>query len=97
MSPPLAYPAAIKPRRRLHARPFDPTAHSFSTPQAACYLSLSISYLELLRKTGNGPPWAAIGPKVIRYLRDDLDAWLASRKRRNTSAGGEGRENAAAT
>ena len=55
------------------------------TPEAATYLRLSKPTLERLRLTGEGPPYAKLG-KAVRYRRADLDAWLASRLIRSTSA-----------
>lgn len=55
------------------------------TPEAATYIRLSKPTLERLRLTGEGPPYAKLG-KAVRYRRADLDAWLASRLIRSTSA-----------
>ncbi|MBB6305996.1 helix-turn-helix domain-containing protein [Xanthobacter tagetidis] len=52
--------------------------------EAADYTRLSVSMLAKLRVSGGGPEYIKLGRKVI-YERDTLDAWLASRVRRNTS------------
>lgn len=52
--------------------------------EAANYTRLSASMLAKLRVSGGGPEYIKLGRKVI-YDRDALDAWLASRVRRNTS------------
>ena len=69
----------------------DPNLTVFSTPQAARYAGLSISYLEVLRRIGGGPAYSNPTPRIVRYLKADLDAWLASRRRHNTSGDGQGR------
>ena len=53
--------------------------------QAAAYLGLSPSTLAKLRMSGDGPPYAKAGPRIVVYDIADLDAWLAARRRRSTS------------
>ena len=60
-----------------------------STRQAAEYLGLSTRTLDRYRVSGDGPVFHRFGGRV-RYLRDDLDAWAASRRRRSTSDDGAG-------
>jgi excisionase family DNA binding protein len=55
-----------------------------TTPQAAAYLGLSESLLEKRRCTGGGPRYSKIG-KAVRYLRDDLDAWMHATRRHSVS------------
>ena len=55
------------------------------TAEAADYLRLSRSCLAKWRCAGGGPEYILAGRKVL-YSRTVLDAWLASRSRRNTSA-----------
>lgn len=45
------------------------------------------SSLAKLRMTGEGPPFAKVGRRVI-YLRADIERWLAIRRRISTSATG---------
>jgi hypothetical protein len=52
---------------------------------AAAYIGMSTSYLRISRMRGatkctDAPPFVRIG-KSIRYLPQDLDAWLAARRR----------------
>jgi predicted DNA-binding transcriptional regulator AlpA len=54
------------------------------TREAANYCGLAHRTLEKLRLTGNGPAYLKIGRAVV-YDRDDLDDWLASKRRRSTS------------
>lgn len=52
--------------------------------QAANYLSVSRSLLRQSRMNGkregrlSGPEWIKLGSRSIRYLKEDLDAWLES-------------------
>lgn len=53
--------------------------------EAAERLHLSESTLAKLRMTGSGPVFLKLGRKVM-YMPDDLDAWLASKRRTGTWA-----------
>lgn len=53
--------------------------------EAAERLHLSESKLAKMRMTGAGPAFLKLGRKVL-YTPDDLDAWLASRRRTGTWA-----------
>lgn len=55
-----------------------------TTSEAARYLGVGKSTLEKRRLTGGGPVYAKLGRTVI-YIISDLDAWVASRRRRSTS------------
>ena len=50
--------------------------HPNSTPEAAVYLGNSARTLARWRSLGLGPSYIRVGGKV-RYLRRDLDEWLA--------------------
>ena len=58
--------------------------HMVHTVEAATYCGSSASTFEKLRLTGGGPVYSKIGRRVV-YRIDDLDAWLASNRRRSTS------------
>lgn len=60
------------------------TVDILDTREAARYIRLSKPTLERLRLTGEGPCYAKLG-KSVRYRREDLDSWLASRLVRSTS------------
>jgi predicted DNA-binding transcriptional regulator AlpA len=47
-------------------------------------LGLSKSALNKWRVYGKGPKWVRLGRRV-RYLEDDLNAWLAENRRSSTS------------
>lgn len=56
-----------------------------TTKAAAALLGLSPRTLEGLRRRGGGPQFIAISRNVVRYRRDDLDAWVASRAAPHTA------------
>lgn len=60
------------------------TPRYLPTSGAATYLSKSISYLEKMRGTGDGPLFAKLGGSVV-YKIEDLDSWVASRTVKSTS------------
>lgn len=49
-----------------------------NTSQAAHYLGISPSTLEHWRMLGKGPNVLAIGPRMKRYRKIDLDQWVES-------------------
>lgn len=57
--------------------------HYLRAGEAASYIGLAVSTLAKFRVDGTGPCYIRAGR--ILYDRDDLDAWLASRKRLSTS------------
>lgn len=56
-----------------------------TTPEAASYLSVSVAFLERDRWAGARIPFVQIGERAVRYRREDLDAFIASRVSRSTS------------
>jgi predicted DNA-binding transcriptional regulator AlpA len=60
-------------------------ARRLRPPQAAEYLGgLSTSTLAKWRVSGFGPRYMKCGARVV-YDREDLDSWLETRARENTS------------
>jgi predicted DNA-binding transcriptional regulator AlpA len=57
---------------------------NLSVIQAARRLGVSASWLNKMRITGGGPPYLKLGRRVV-YETADLDRWVATRRRRNTS------------
>ncbi len=57
---------------------------ALNTELAAQYLSLAESTLEKARVSGAGPRYLKLG-RAVRYLRSDLDAWMAARAVNSTS------------
>ena len=66
-----------------------PPVRYLRPPAAAEYLGLSPSTLAKMRLRGDGPPYSKCGPRVVIYSVEDLDGYLASRRRINTSEIGE--------
>ena len=60
-----------------------------NTREAAAHLGLSTRTLDRYRVSGDGPVFLKFGGRV-RYLREDLDDWACSRRRRSTSDDGTG-------
>jgi predicted DNA-binding transcriptional regulator AlpA len=46
--------------------------------EASRYLRVSRSTLSKWRSSGRGPPHHHCGPRLIIYLRNELDEWLAA-------------------
>jgi predicted DNA-binding transcriptional regulator AlpA len=55
--------------------------------EAVRYLRVSRSTLAKWRMTGEGPPYHRLGPRLVYYLRHELDAWLAECDRRSAAPG----------
>ncbi|WP_417485280.1 helix-turn-helix transcriptional regulator [Maricaulis salignorans] len=62
-----------------------PTPRYLNTYQAADFLTVSPSYLNKLRLTGDGPTYVKIGARCA-YDVADLQSWVEARKRTSTSA-----------
>ncbi len=61
-------------------------------PAAGEYLGgVSVSTLAKWRLYGTGPRYSKLGPRLIVYDTQDLDEWLAARRRTSTSDIGEAR------
>ena len=58
-----------------------------NTRQAAVHLGLSTRTLDRFRVSGDGPVFLKFGGRV-RYLREDLEAWARTRRRKSTSDDG---------
>ena len=63
--------------------------HPLAVEDAAQRVGLSVSTLNKLRVFGGGPIFLKLGRRVV-YDPADLDAWLASKRRRSTSDDGDG-------
>jgi excisionase family DNA binding protein len=60
-----------------------------STQEAARYLGMSAAFLERDRWAGARIPFIRVGSRAVRYRREDLDAFIASRMRRSTCDSGK--------
>jgi hypothetical protein len=47
--------------------------------EAAEYLSVKTDTMKYWRTTENGPPFIKAPTGMVRYLADELDAWIVSR------------------
>jgi predicted DNA-binding transcriptional regulator AlpA len=66
-----------------------PSVTPLPVEAASRHVGLSVSTLNKLRVFGGGPVFLKLGRRVA-YDVADLDAWLATKRRRSTSdAGGE--------
>lgn len=61
------------------ARPARP-ADRMTEAEAAAHIGVCIRTLQRYRADGSGPEWSRIGPRRIRYMRQDVDAWLARQR-----------------
>lgn len=59
-------------------------AEYLSVGAVAAYTGLSVDFWNKLRGTSRGPIYAKLSPKVVRYRRSDIDAWMSARTRRST-------------
>jgi predicted DNA-binding transcriptional regulator AlpA len=50
-----------------------------STQQLATWLGVSVLWLEIGRNKNYGPRFMKLGPRMVRYRRGDVLAWLDSR------------------
>ena len=51
-----------------------------SQAEAAEFLGFHANTMVKLAGTGEGPPRTKIGPRLVRYRRAELVAWMESRK-----------------
>jgi len=56
-----------------------------STAELAGWLGVSNQWLEIGRSRGYGPKFVRIGPRRVRYRRNDVLEWLAERSYQCTS------------
>lgn len=50
----------------------------------AGYLSITTKAIQAWRTRGGGPKFIKVG-RLVRYRKSDVDAWIESRSRANTS------------
>src|SRR5258708_397500 len=76
------------PTPKQHEPPPNSERTVFDTAGAAKYLGNSAVTLERWRCFGIGPKWFKVGPKNVRYLQSDLDAFILVGYRTSTSDAG---------
>jgi predicted DNA-binding transcriptional regulator AlpA len=62
------------------------------TEEVAAWLHVSMQWLEIARHHGYGPPFTKLSPRMIRYKRSDVLAWLNTRKHASTAEYRAGRK-----
>ena len=50
------------------------------TEEAAGYLGIRKSALDVMRVRGEGPDFVRTGRRMVRYLKEDLDEWINRRR-----------------
>jgi predicted DNA-binding transcriptional regulator AlpA len=65
------------------------TSEYLSVYDVASYTGLSPQFWNDLRYKGGGPTYSKLSPKVVRYRREDIDAFMAAHARRSTFDGAE--------
>jgi hypothetical protein len=53
---------------------------ALTTKAAAAILNVSTQWLEKGRHEGYGPPYIRLSPKLVRYVRGQLAAWVAAQQ-----------------
>ncbi|WP_425349667.1 helix-turn-helix transcriptional regulator [Pseudorhodoplanes sinuspersici] len=53
-------------------------SHRIWAVEAARYLRVSRSTLAKWRMNGEGPPYHRMGPRLVYYYQNEIDAWLAN-------------------
>ncbi len=53
---------------------------TLSVREAAEFLGLSVSTLTRFRRNGGGPAFTQPTPRIVRYLRSDLEAFAAQHR-----------------
>jgi predicted DNA-binding transcriptional regulator AlpA len=73
-----------EPKKRQRRRPprgMIPDGRGWLSPdEAAVFLGYSRSWLQAMRSREQGPPYAKLNGRSVRYLKDDLVEWLDQRK-----------------
>jgi excisionase family DNA binding protein len=69
------------------ARPTEPQEPFVDTGAIARRLGVSVSYLDKMRLTGDGPPFYKFG-RSVRYRISEVDEWAEQRRRISTSDAG---------
>jgi predicted DNA-binding transcriptional regulator AlpA len=74
-----------KPAKVNTTNGIEPTKRGYNEHEAAAYIGMSASFLRISRMDGEranrtpGPDFIKVG-KAVRYLKEDLDAWLEAHR-----------------
>ncbi len=55
---------------------FNSQSTQLTTKEVADRLGVHVQTVKNWRKQGTGPPFFKIGPRLIRYLKTEVDSWL---------------------
>jgi predicted DNA-binding transcriptional regulator AlpA len=61
-----------------------PDDELLTTEQVAQWLGVSVQFLEIQRGRNTGPRFVRISPRLIKYRRVDIRAWLKKRAHAST-------------
>lgn len=79
-------PAGARPASARQTKPIiAPAPILLNVREAAARLGLSKSTLDKMRCAGKGPRFIKPTDRAVRYDPDDLEAWIAGRRRSKTS------------
>jgi predicted DNA-binding transcriptional regulator AlpA len=89
--PEKSHPSADRRKRpATPPRPPRPGADLLEPSEAAHLLGLSVATLARWRMAGKGPAFVRPAPRLVRYRRADIDAWLGAAVRSTTEADARG-------
>lgn len=54
--------------------------YEIKSATASKILGITRQCLSLWRRRGFGPSWVQISPRIIRYRRDEVEAWAEGRR-----------------
>lgn len=80
-----ASPATRKPRKPTLARQPRAGTDWLTPAEAATVIGVSVQTLAVWRHTGKGVAWHRPMPRIVRYARATLEAFLASAEVRSTA------------
>lgn len=66
----------------------DTAKECLGTVDVAALLGISPRTLEAWRLRKVGPKYSRLGPRLVRYRRSDLDAWVAENSQRESISSG---------
>jgi predicted DNA-binding transcriptional regulator AlpA len=61
-----------------------PDDELLTTEQVANWLGVSVQFLEIQRGRNTGPRFVRISPRIVKYTRGDVRAWLKKRAHAST-------------
>jgi excisionase family DNA binding protein len=71
---------AAKVAARIENRPVSQPSNWLGTEEAAKYLGVTERSLQKWREKNVGPKFSRVGPRLVRYAKLDLDAFVARKR-----------------